>query len=173
MRTASVFAGASCALILGPAAFGAAPKWPAAVASDLEAIAQECTGVGGKAVTSDAVRRADLNGDGHDDYVFFVGWIICEGAASIYGDRAKMVQLYAGDAQGGAAASTFAQLAYDVRLEGSGAAAKAWLTVSGMQCGKKPAANFASEAFCERPVAWNGKARTFEFAPVSTVRMIE
>ena len=173
MRTATVFAAAACAAILGPTAFGAPPKLPAVVATDLKAIAEECTGVGGKAMTSDAVRRADLNGDGHDDYVLFVGWIICDGAASIYGDRAKMVQVYAGDAQGGAAASTFAEMAYDVRLDGAGSAAKAWLTVSGMQCGKKPAANFASEAFCERPVAWNGKTRKFEFAPVSTVRMIQ
>ena len=42
-----------------------------------------------------------------------------------------------------------------------------------MMCGKQPAATFAGEAFCERPVAWNAKARKFEFAPVSTVRMIQ
>jgi hypothetical protein len=51
--------------------------------------------------------------------------------------------------------------------------AKLWLTVSGERCGKKPAKDFASEAFCDRPLAWNPSTKKFEYAPVASVRMIE
>jgi hypothetical protein len=47
------------------------------------------------------------------------------------------------------------------------------LTVSGQACGKKPAPDFASESFCERAVVWNSKTQAFDYAPVSTVKMIE
>jgi len=44
--------------------------------------------------------------------------------------------------------------------------------VSGQQCGKKPARDFASETSCERALKWNAQAKKFDYAPVSTVRMI-
>ena len=47
------------------------------------------------------------------------------------------------------------------------------MTTSGAGCGKKQAADFASEAFCERAIAWNAKTQAFDYAPVSTVKMIE
>jgi hypothetical protein len=159
-------------MILSATAQAAPPKLPATVASDLKEIAAECTGVDGKPMTADAVKAADLNGDGREDYVLFVGWINCEGAASIYGDREKRVLVYAGDGAGGAS-KAFSGATYDAKIEGTGAAAKLWITVSGADCGKKPASNFASESFCDRPLAWNGKTRQFDYAPVSAVRMIE
>jgi hypothetical protein len=172
MRTASAVAATFGVFFLGATSFAAPPPLPASVAAGLKEVAAECSGVGGRPVTDQAVRQADLNGDGKADFVLFVGWINCEGAASAYGDRAKAVYVYAGDAQGGAA-SAFAESAYDVRIDGTGTAAKAWLTVSGGLCGQKQAATFAEEKFCERPLAWNGKTRRFDFAPVSTVRMFE
>jgi hypothetical protein len=60
-----------------------------------------------------------------------------------------------------------------VTIEGAGPAAKLWLTVSGQQCGKKPAADFASENFCDRSILWNARTQKFEYAPVATVRMIQ
>lgn len=170
MRTATVIAAAIGAAILCPAAQAAPPKLPATVAAAVKAVAAECAGVGGKAMTDDAVRPADLNGDGHQDFVLYLGWVNCDGAASIFGDREKGVYVYVGDAAG-AATSAFADSAYEAKLESTGTGARLWLTVSGAQCGKKPAADFASETFCDRPIVWNGKTRTFEFAPVSSVRM--
>jgi hypothetical protein len=172
MRTMTVLAGAfGCAFFI-QAALAAPPALPAKVAGDLKDLAAQCSDAGGKPVTGDAVRQADLNGDGQKDYVLFAGWIVCEGAYSIYGDRAKYVQVYAGDAQGGATGG-FAASAYDVRIEESATPSRVWLGVSGATCGKPQAATFAEEAFCDRPLAWNAKARQFEFAPVSTVRMIQ
>jgi len=165
--------GTQTARATAPAAVHAAPpKLPATVANDLKEIANECNGVGGKAMTDDAVRLVDLNGDGRDDYVLFVGWIACEGAASAYGDRAKEVRVYAGDGAGGAS-NAFAGIgAFDARIEGSGTAAKLWLTVTATACGKRQAASFAQQSWCERPIAWNAKTGKFDFAPVSSVKML-
>ena len=101
-----------------------------------------------------------------------MGSINCENAASVYGDREKGVTVYAGDGAGGAV-SAFSDVVFGVKIEGSGPAAKLWLTVSGGGCGKPPAADFASENFCDRALQWNAKTSKFDYAPVSTVRMIE
>jgi hypothetical protein len=149
-----------------------AAELPAAVAKDLSSVADLCREVGGKPLTAKAVKTTDLNGDGKDDFVLDIGAVGCEGAASIYGDREKGVTVYAGDGKGGAVVA-FRDAVYGVKVEGSGAAAKLWLTVAGAQCGKPPAPDFASESFCERALVWDAKARKFEYAPVSTVKMIQ
>lgn len=145
---------------------------PATVATALASIATECSAVGGTPHTERAVQRADLNADGREDYVLFTGWIDCENAASIYGDRAKSLALFTGDGQADAA-ETFADWTYDAVIEGDGTAARLWLTVTGEQCGRPPARDFASEAFCERAIEWNPVTGRFDYAPVGTVRMIE
>ena len=64
-----------------------------------------------------------------------VGSVNCDGAASVYGDREKGVLVYVGDGKGGAT-EAFNDMSYGVTLEGTGPAAKLWLTVSGQSCGK-------------------------------------
>jgi len=161
------------ALAVGSAEPAAAQaKLPAAVAADVKPNEDLCREVGGKPDASQAVKSADLNGDGKPDFIFLAGWIHCAGFASLYGDREKAVTVYAGDGAGGAAAA-FTDMVFDAKLEGTGAATKLWLTTSGGGCGKPPAPDFARESFCDRRVDWNVKTRKFEYAPVSTVRMIE
>ena len=172
MRTTTLAVTFLVCLCLAVAARAQAPRLPAVVAADLKGIAAECTGAGGKALTADAVKRADLNGDGKEDYVLDVGSINCDGAASIYGDREKGVTVYVGDGAGGAK-NAFSDWVYGAKIEGTGPAARLWLTVSGQQCGKKPAADFASENFCDRSLVWNAKTQKFDYAPVSTVKMIQ
>jgi hypothetical protein len=150
----------------------ALPPLPAVVAKALKETAAICTEVGGKPNTSQAVKRADLNGDGIEDYVLDVGSVGCEGAASVYGDREKGVLVYVGDGKGGAR-EAFNDVSFGVTLEGSGATAKLWLTMSGGSCGKPPAKDFASENFCDRAIVWNAKTQKFDYAPVSTVKMIQ
>lgn len=167
-RTTRVIA---CAIALGamglagPAA--AQAKLPPAVAADLKDATGLCTDAGGKPNAASAVKTADLNADGKDDFVLYWGSIGCEGAASIYGDREKTVTVYAGD--GGGAVAAFSDRVFDAKLEGS----KLWLTVSGAGCGKPPAPDFASENFCDRSLVWDAQAKKFVYAPVSSVRMIE
>jgi len=159
--------------VMGPAARAAAQaKLPASVSADVKSNADLCPEAGGTPNTKDAVKSADLNGDGKPDFVFLNGWIHCDGAASVYGDREKVLKVYAGDGTGGAVA-VFTGMAFDATLEGTGAATKLWLGVSGADCGKPPAESFATENFCDRAIVWNAKSREFEYAPVSTVRMIE
>ena len=149
-----------------------AAKLPATVAAGLKSVADMCREAGGKPLLADTVKRADLNGDGHEDFVLFLGWANCDGAASLYGDREKGVSVYVGDGSGGAA-EAFSGSVFDATIEGTGAAAKLWLNVSGRDCGKPPARDFASENFCDRALVWNAKTKKFDFAPVSTVRMIQ
>jgi hypothetical protein len=162
----------SVVLVCCVAAQAAAPPLPAVVAKAVKDTAAICTEVGGKPDTSNAVKRADLNGDGIEDYVLDGGSVNCDGAASIYGDREKGVLVYVGDGKGGAT-EAFNDMSYGMTLEGAGPTAKLWLTVSGLSCGKPPAKDFASENFCDRAIVWNAKTRKFDFAPVSTVKMVQ
>ena len=164
--------GAAVAFWGGLVAAATPAELPAPAAAGLKEVAAMCTDAGGKALTGEAIKRADLNGDGNEDYVLDVGSIGCEGAASVYGDREKGVTVYAGDGKGGAK-QVFTEFAYGMKLESTEPAARLWLTVSGLACGKEPAPDFASESFCERPLAWNAKTQVFDYAPLSTVKMIE
>ena len=55
---------------------------PAVVAAALKDLTSMCTEAGGKPVAADAVKRADLNADGKEDYILDVGSVGCEGFAS-------------------------------------------------------------------------------------------
>jgi hypothetical protein len=160
------------ALAVPPAHAEPAETLPAAVATNLASIAAMCREAEGTPHTAEAVRRADLNADGREDFVLFTGWVHCEGAASLYGDREKAIAVYAGDAAGGAT-ETFSDAVFDARIEGATSAPELWLTLSGQGCGKPPAPDFAHENFCDRKLVWNAGSKKFDYAPVSTVRMIE
>ncbi len=164
---AAIAAVACCAAVQA-----ASPQLPALVAKAVKETAAMCTEVGGKADVSQAIHRMDLNGDGIEDYVFDVRGINCEGAASIYGDREMGVTVFVADGKGGAR-ETFNDSVFGMSVQGTGAAAKLWLTVMGPACGKKPARDFASEQFCDRSIVWNAKTQKFDWAPVSTVKMIQ
>jgi hypothetical protein len=150
----------------------AEPSLPATVAADLESVASLCREAGGTPRTDKAIARLDLNRDGNQDFVLYVGEVLCDGAASVYGDREKGVTVYAGDGKGGAT-EAFRDSVFGMKVEGTGDAAKVWLTVSGRQCGKQPAQDFASESFCDRALTWNAASKKFEYEPVASVRMIE
>jgi hypothetical protein len=160
------------ACLLSQAAYAATTPLPKSVQTALDQVAAVCSESEGKPIMKDAIKRADLNADGHEDYVLDVGSVVCDGAASIYGDREKGVMVFVGDGKGGAV-EAFNGSSFAIRLDGAGSAAKLWLSVMGADCGKQPAATFAEESFCERPLKWNAGARKFEFAPVSTVKTIQ
>jgi len=64
MRTIAIAAAVLSYLFTSVASQAQAPKLPAVVATDLKAVAAQCVEAGGKALTTEAVKRADLNGDG-------------------------------------------------------------------------------------------------------------
>jgi hypothetical protein len=90
----------------------------------------------------------------------------------VYGDRDKSVTVYVGDGRGGTTMA-WSDSAYGSRIEGTGTAARLWVGVSGANCGKPPAKDFASESFCDRPLAWNAGQRRFDYAPVSAAKMLQ
>lgn len=137
----------------------------------LDDIARTCTEVGGTPALDRAVVLAELDGQQGADHVVFTGWARCDGAASVFGDREKGVELFTGLDAG--TRPPFAGTAYDVRIERDGGRDRVWLTLAGPDgCGTSPAADFASENFCERPVTFDGSSKAFVLAPTSEVRMI-
>jgi hypothetical protein len=142
------------------------------VATALASLADICRGVEGIPHTDGAVKRADLNGDAREDFVLYAGWIDCENAASVYGDREKELAVFASDARGDVA-EAFSDLVYDAKIESAASASELWLTTTAESCGRPRAAVFAEESFCDRAIVWSAAAARFELAPVSTVRMLE
>lgn len=101
LSAATIFAGAAIC------AHAAAPAYPPAVMADLRDLAAQCREVTDKpGKPGTAVRRADINGDGRPDYLFFQGEYDCEGAASLLAPGASYgvaTKLYLGQANGGVA----------------------------------------------------------------------
>jgi hypothetical protein len=145
---------------------------PATVVEAVAPLAEICTASGGKLRSDEAVRRVDLNGDAVDDFVLYAGWMVCEDAWSVYGDREKALTVYAGDGRG-AAPEVFVDVVYDAAIETAAAGAALWLSVSAEACGRPRAETFAEETFCDRAIVWNAATRRFDYAPLETIRLIE
>jgi hypothetical protein len=157
--------------------FVCCPAWaedaalPAAVAKAVGELTKTCTDAGGKASTTAALRRTDINADGNADFVLDVGSFDCQGAAAIFGDREKPVQVFLADGAGGAEVA-YTHSAYGVKLEGAGPQAKVWLLLTAEGCGK-PKARFANEeSYCDRPLVWNEKTKKVELAPLSAAKPV-
>jgi hypothetical protein len=145
---------------------------PPTVVDAVALLAEICTASEGKPRSDQAVRIVDLNGDRVDDFVVYAGWMVCEDAWSVYGDREKAIMVYAGDGRG-AAPEAFMGSVYDAALESAPSGESLWLSVAAEGCGRPPAETFAEETFCDRAIVWNAATRRFDFAPLDTVRLIE
>ena len=145
---------------------------PAAVQAVVDDLAAMCREAGGTPDIEDAVRRVDLNQDGHVDFVVFAGNARCTFAASFYGDREKLLVVFAADGNGGAT-EAFSDAVFGAEIEESDDGPKLWLTTMAGQCGKPRAEYFSEESFCDRAIEWNRDTGRFQYAPLSTVRMIE
>jgi hypothetical protein len=141
---------------------------PAAVAAVLGDLTTLCSDAGGEPRAGDTVRRADLNADGLDEFVLFAGWFVCENAVGVLGDREKILVVFAGDG----ASEAFSDAVFDAKLESKDNATELWVTTSAERCGRPAARRFAEETFCERSIVPAAGTR-FEYAPVTTVRIIE
>jgi hypothetical protein len=168
-RVCTVLVAVVGATAAGHARIGAVPP---SVANALAALTDECRRVDGIPHAEDAIRRADLNADGVEDFVLFAGWIVCENASSVYGDREKALAVFAGDGEGGAA-QAFSELVYDASIESQGEAVQFWLTTSAERCGRPRAEVFADETFCDRAIVWHSDEARFEYTPLDSVRLID
>lgn len=142
---------------------------PSPVSAAVATLAAQCSSANGNPQADAAVRRGDFNADGYNDFVLFSGWMVCENAASVFGDREKDVTVFIGNDAGGVSAA-FHESVYEVKLEGDGKNGQVWLTVAGEQCGKPPAATFSEESFCDRALVWSKATARFDYAPLSATR---
>lgn len=170
-RTRSRLFPALFAGLLGCAACSQAPNSaaPAAAIAALDALARECRDAGGSPHTADALWSADLDADGRDEHVLFVGWIQCENAASLYGDREKYLAVF-NDSD---IAPVFEDAVFDIKIERADDRAELWLTVMAEACGYPRASTFVEEHFCERAIVRDTATRRFGYAPLETIRPIE
>jgi hypothetical protein len=145
---------------------------PSRVAEALGEFTDRCRNAGGIPSTPVAVKRADLNGDGNEDYVLDASAISCSGGARDFdAPPDKPVLVFLGDGADGASPA-FRQSAYAVKVEKQVAATRIWLTLSGEGCGKKKARFHDDESFCDRPLVWNEASKKVELAPVSEARTL-
>jgi hypothetical protein len=72
----------------------------------------------------------------------------------------------------GDAREAFRDLVFDAMIEDENGATRLWLTTMAEQCGRPAAETFSEETFCRRAIVPVTMAK-FEYAPVSTVRIIE
>ncbi|MCB1630810.1 MAG: hypothetical protein H7A12_08885 [Pseudomonadales bacterium] len=144
---------------------------PPPVVKAIDAFAEECAAAGGVANTRDAARRVDLNGDKRADFVVYAGWIPCDNAPGVFGDRTKVLMVFAGDT-GDDAQQAFSDDVYDATVETRDSRQELWLTTSGEECGRTQAAAFADETFCDRQLVWTTAGR-FELAPLDAARLLK
>lgn len=158
------------AALLAVAACGAAaaPKaaLPAAVQQEINNDQQICQDMGGRFSYADAVLKADLNHDGHLDYVYDASLASCANAPDLGGSGGWQVTVFAGQADGKA------KQVFSHGANGAGIInGKLYLGVGGELCGAPTKGKARAEyQNCIRPLAWNARKQVFEFAPVSQKR---
>jgi hypothetical protein len=138
-----------------------AAQLPAAAAAALAELLRTCTDANGTPHYEHAAQQADLNGDGRPDVVLYAGWIVCENAWSVYGDREKAVQVFVSNGHG--ADEAFVDRVFDAQLQTDGKRARLVLTVSGPACGKPRTDSFSGESFCERTLVFDPATRHFGY----------
>jgi hypothetical protein len=115
---------------------------------------------------------ADLNGDGISDWAIDEGKFQCDGAWSAFsGSGGAQVYVYTG-LPGNKARQAFVHGANGMRLERNVGRARLWLGVGGPLCGQAHPISNADAIPCERPLVWNKVSNKFEFAPLSTIKLI-
>lgn len=158
---------AGLAVCVAASTVSAQGRPPAAVLAAVQDMDTMCREFGTPGDKSGLLQTADLNGDGVTDWVLDQGVYVCNGAASLFGGTGgSPVSVWAGQPGGGASAP-FTHYAQGARIESG----RVWLTVGGELCGKgKAGLSRADMEYCERPLAWNARAGTFDWAPLGEIR---
>lgn len=122
------------------------------------------------------VQVVDLTGDGVSDYVVDIHSYNClDAAAAVSAGRDGMaVAIFVGGS-GGSATKVYEAITDGATLDRGGARPRLYVDVGGVDCGQQNASTlpYTDWTFCSRPLDWNAKKKTFEFAPLSQARPIE
>lgn len=151
-------------------------KLPSAVIETIRVAEEDCridksdTKQKMKTNPDNIVQRADINGDGITDYMFFDSNIYCEAGASFrQGNGGVGVVIFAGIKNGGAI-EAFGKTVSGARIEKSGSKNVVWVAVGGGYCGQENLKSKADAISCDRPLVWDSKTEKFDFAPLSEAR---
>jgi len=146
---------------------------PDAVIAEIKSLENECRLEESSTPQSDSnydyIKRADLNGDGIDDYVIEDGYVPCEAGASFrHGNGGTGVIIFAGTSNG--AIKAFDKTVFGISIEGASSKPVAWVAVGGHYCGQKTFVSRAAAIRCDRPLIWNASSKQFNFAPLKKAR---
>lgn len=158
------------AAVLVSASYGAAaaPKTalPPAVQQEINSDQEVCRDMGGRFSYGKAVSTADLNHDGHLDYVYDASLAKCANAPDLGGSGGWQVTVFAGQPDG-KVKKAFAHGAGGTRIIGG----KLYLAMGGDACGPKARGRSRAEnQSCLLPLVWQAGKQEFDFAPVSQKR---
>lgn len=114
----------------------------------------------GDALLTAVAQRADLNGDGIDDWVIDVGKA-CPTSTGPTREYGSQVTVFRGTKEGDAFPA-FQQAAFASRLERVAGKTRLVLTLGGGSCGLPTAG-----ARCDRVVVWTARTSRFDLAPLA------
>lgn len=130
---------------------------PTVLHRELDALRQMCQNSGGRITASpDLLSKADVNGDGIDDYIVNENHIQCSKGQ----DTASVQVFISTDTK--QVMPPISQEATAVRVDSRAKPAQLQLQVRGSLCGKKSG---TAAAACWRPWIWNGRTQKLQLGP--------
>ena len=146
-------------------------KLPAEVAARLNELRQTCRESGGQVKPAAAfLSRADLDGDGQDDYLIDTEHLNC--SVDLWGSGGTSLTVFV--ARGAAQVlPPFEQINVGVRIDRSLKPAKVQVLVGGPLCGQRTGQLSRAEyAKCWRPVVWDARGAQVKLAPISQIQWV-
>jgi hypothetical protein len=142
---------------------------PAAVAAYARRVADDCTQVGGRPLAGPKIEHGQFS-EGPEFWTVDDATLACEGAWSLYSNpHGWDIAIFFASPDEQVRKFTV-RAGFGLKIERDDNSAKVWASLSGMNCGQKPARSTAEEIGCERALVWDAKARKINFAPMSQAR---
>lgn len=146
-------------------------KLPAEVAAHLNELRQTCRESGGQVKPAAALlSRADLDGDGQDDYLIDTEHLNC--SVDLWGSGGTSLTVFV--ARGaGQVLPPFEQSNGGVRIDRSRKPAKVQVLVGGPLCGQRTGQlGRAQYMNCWRPVVWDARSAQVKLAPIGQITRV-
>ena len=141
------------------------------MAAHLNELRQTCRESGGQVKPAAALlRRADLDGDGQDDYLIDTEHLNC--SVDLWGSGGTSLTVFV--ARGAAQVlPPFEQSNGGVRIDRSRKPAKVQVLVGGPLCGQRTGQLSRAEYMnCWRPVVWDARSAQVKLAPISQIQRV-
>lgn len=147
---------------------------PQEVASYIEDMKQSCKDAGGTPMAPEKtfLLSGHLKDAAHLDWAIDEGGFNCKGVWGFFsGAGGAQVEVFVG-LPGNRARHASEHGANGMRLEHQIGHDTLWLHVGGPLCGQSGSPSYADSVQCERPLAWNNATGEFDFAPLSTIKIL-